>query len=155
MELWELMAREGIRDLVARYNTNGDSGRIDALMDLFSDDAVLEVVPDEIYRGKPEIRGLFAGAGESSREFDEIVFIRHFTATHQIDLVDESRARGRCYFVVYTAQGADHWGRYLDAYRRVEDRWLFAERRVYVDARLPGGWAERAHSRRKDSGASG
>ena len=27
MELWELFAREGIRDLVARYNSNGDTGR--------------------------------------------------------------------------------------------------------------------------------
>ena len=26
MKSWELLARESIRDLVARYNANGDSG---------------------------------------------------------------------------------------------------------------------------------
>ncbi len=150
MDLWELMARESIRDLVARYNANGDAGRIDALLELFTDDASVEVSPDDLYRGKQEIRSLFDGAADSSREFESIGFIRHFTATHQIDLVDESLARGRAYFVVFTAQGADHWGRYLDSYRRVGDCWLFEHRRVVVDARVPGGWAERAQSRRHD-----
>ena len=27
MQLWELTARESIRDLVTRYNSNGDAGR--------------------------------------------------------------------------------------------------------------------------------
>ena len=27
MEVWELIARESIRDCIARYNANGDSGR--------------------------------------------------------------------------------------------------------------------------------
>jgi hypothetical protein len=31
MELWELIAREGIRDLVTRYNSNGDTGRLEQL----------------------------------------------------------------------------------------------------------------------------
>ena len=155
MDLWELTARESIRDIVARYNANGDSGRIDALLDLFTDDAIVEVPPDALYRGKQEIRSLFDGAAESSRDFEKIGFIRHFTATHQIDLVDECTARGRAYFVVFTAQGADHWGRYLDSYRRVGDRWLFSHRRVAVDARIPGGWAERAQSRRHDAMGEG
>ena len=36
MELWELVARESIRDLVARYNANGDSGRFDQVLELFA-----------------------------------------------------------------------------------------------------------------------
>ena len=31
MESWELVARESVRDLVARYNANGDSGRFDEM----------------------------------------------------------------------------------------------------------------------------
>src|SRR5579864_7356005 len=38
MEFWELIAREAIRDLVARYNANADTGRFDQVMELFSPD---------------------------------------------------------------------------------------------------------------------
>ena len=47
MEPWELIAREAARDLVARYNANGDAGRLDEVLALFRADAVLEVLPDE------------------------------------------------------------------------------------------------------------
>ena len=52
-------------------------------------------------------------------------------------------ADGRCYFSVLTPGGLDHWGRYRDRYRAVDGRWLFEERRIRVDAMVPGGWAER------------
>ena len=45
MEPWELIARESVRDLVARYNANGDSGRFDPLLELFAEEAVMEL-PD-------------------------------------------------------------------------------------------------------------
>jgi hypothetical protein len=142
MEPFELAAREGIRDLVARYNANGDAGRFDAMLALFAEDATLEL-PDGVQQGKSAIRTLFegvakrtgGGAGQSAR------FIRHFTATHQIDVVSENEARGRCYFAVLTERGLDHWGRYVDEYRRVGGRWLFERRKVTVDAAVPGAWA--------------
>jgi hypothetical protein len=64
-------------------------------------------------------------------------FLRHCTATHQIDLIDETRASGRCYFFVLTAVGLDHWGRYLDEYRVVDGEWRFARRRVLPDQVSP------------------
>ena len=51
METWELIARESIRDLVARYNANGDTGRFDQLMELFAPDAVMDV-DGEVYEGR-------------------------------------------------------------------------------------------------------
>ena len=42
MLMAELLAREAIRDLLARYTYNGDRGRIDALAACFADDGVLE-----------------------------------------------------------------------------------------------------------------
>lgn len=141
MEVWELIARESIRDLVARYNANGDTGRFDAVLELFMDDAVMEVAP-RIYRGKSEIRELFSTAAEPSggvAASPERVW--HHTSTHQIDLLDRDSAAGRCYFQVLTAAGLDHWGRYLDAYRRDAGSWRFASRRVSIDGLVPGGWA--------------
>jgi SnoaL-like domain len=35
MEMWELVAREQIRDTLARYNWSGDAGRLDELADTF------------------------------------------------------------------------------------------------------------------------
>jgi hypothetical protein len=58
-------------------------------------------------------------------------------ATHQIDLVGDRTATGRCYFLVLTAVGLDHWGRYLDDYRVAGAEWRFARRRVLVDGLAP------------------
>lgn len=143
MEQWELAARESIRDLVARYNANGDSGRFDPMLELFAEDATLEL-PDGVHRGRAAIRAVFEGV--ASRTGDRpgagARFIRHFTATHQIDLLSPSEARGRCYYVVFTDLGADHWGRYIDEYREIDGAWLFWHRKVTTDARVPDGWAK-------------
>jgi uncharacterized protein (TIGR02246 family) len=140
VEAWELAARESIRDLVARYNANGDSGRFDPMLELFAEDAVLEV-PGRRLEGRAAIRAFLAGvaAGEGGRP--RVRVLRHFTATLQIDLEDEGAARGRCYYQVLTEKGLDHWGRYVDRYRREGGRWLFAERCVSVDGTVPGSWA--------------
>ncbi|MDH3707893.1 MAG: nuclear transport factor 2 family protein [Acidimicrobiia bacterium] len=137
MEHWELVAREQIRDLVARYNSNGDSGRFAQVLDLFADDAVMEIDGDRAYRGRAEIETVFTGARDRLRDASELAYMRHFTATHQIDVHDDIRAEGRCYYSVVTAIGLDHWGRYIDDYIHSGDRWLFSQRRVTVD-----GWAE-------------
>ena len=140
MEPWELVARESIRDLVARYNANGDAGRFDPMLELFAEDAVLEV-PGGVHRGKAAIRALFSDVSRRTGGGGAAKFIRHFTATHQIDLLSENEARGRCYYAVLTERGLDHWGRYLDEYRRIDGRWLFWRRKVTLDAGVPGGWA--------------
>jgi len=138
MEMWELVAREAIRDLVARYNANGDAGRFPQVLELFADDAVMEIAGDALYRGRDEILTIFTGTRDRVRGEVDVGHLRHFTATHQIDLIDPSRAEGRCYFSVVTAIGLDHWGRYIDRYVCEGDRWLFAARAVTVDGRSPG-----------------
>jgi hypothetical protein len=70
-------------------------------------------------------------------------YLRHSTATLQIDLESPTRARSRCYYHVIMDHGLDHWGRYLDEYRVDAGRWRFAQRRATVDGLVPGGWAER------------
>ncbi len=156
MEVWELAARESIRDLVARYNASGDSGRFDETMALFADDAVVEVVPGRTYTGLDEIRSLFTGAAktnaaEAAGEPKKRRFIRHYTATHQIDILGPDEARGRSYYAVITEAGLDHWGRYVDRYVRREGRWLFLHRHITVDASVPGGWADRASAHLRDA----
>jgi hypothetical protein len=140
VETWEVHAREAIRDLVARYNACGDAADIDAVVELFGPEAVLEVGPRDgatVYRGRDEIRSLFAAnqrrwsahAASSGRPH----YVRHFVSTHEISFDGPEQARGRSYFLVLMAHGLDHWGRYFDDYAVLDGRWSFARRRVRLD----------------------
>jgi hypothetical protein len=158
MELWELIARESIRDCIARYNANGDSGRIDEMVAVFAPDAVMET-GGRVFRGRDEIHGFFSGVAAQTRRSGDAPaastpttpaeewvargrtpFIRHFTATTQIDLESEQRARARSYYLVISVGGLDHWGRYLDEYGVVDGRWLITKRTEITDAVFAGGW---------------
>jgi ketosteroid isomerase-like protein len=144
MEIWELVARESIRDLVARYNANGDSGRFEAMMNVFADDAVVELVATDgsvrRFEGVSDIASIFvntkAGWDVDVKPNAANHHVRHCTATLQIDLVDETHARGRCYFLVLMGHGLDHWGRYIDEFEQRDDRWLITHRRAITDGRI-------------------
>ncbi|HWF22140.1 MAG TPA: nuclear transport factor 2 family protein [Acidimicrobiales bacterium] len=148
MELWELVARESIRDLVARYNANGDSGRFEQMLALFADDGVMELVgtSGEVrrYEGVEEIATIFigtkAGWDDAAAATHTPHHIRHFVTTHQIDLVDATHATGRSYYAVIMAHGLDHWGRYLDDYEERDGRWRITRRRALSDGKTPGGF---------------
>jgi 3-phenylpropionate/cinnamic acid dioxygenase small subunit len=146
MDVWEVIARESIRDLVTRYNANGDSGRFDNVIALFADDAVMELEGEDgpdLYRGHDEILSVFTGTRD--RWADELGgeepsaapdhYIRHRVATHQIDFDGDTHARGYCYYQVVMPHGLDHWGRYFDRYEQSDGRWLFTHRRVTVEGR--------------------
>lgn len=139
MQLADVVARESIRDLVARYNSYGDSGLFDRMIELFATDAVLEI-RDVAHHGHDEIRAVFTRVPERTSKSGSVgrpAYLRHCTATHQIDLIDETHATGRCYFFVLTTIGLDHWGRYLDEYRVVDGDWRFARRQVRPDTVSP------------------
>ena len=152
MEVWELVARESIRDLVARYNANGDTGRFDQVVELFAPDAVMDV-DGTVYEGREQIRTIFTSAAGSLKEHAEErsgpLYLRHNTSTLQIDVESETFARGRCYYFVIMAHGLDHWGRYIDEYAPVDGRWLFTKRREILDGSVEGSWAAAAAQARK------
>ncbi len=156
MELWEVTARESIRDLTTRYNSNGDAGRFEQVRALFLDDAVMDLEGD-VHTGLDDIMTIFTGtqtklrsvalppgsSANSTSDAEKAItpsvqtpYVRHFTATHQIDLIDENNATGRLYFFVVSPIGPDHWGRYTDVYRTNDAGiWRFARRHVRVDGR--------------------
>lgn len=132
------VAREEIRDLVARYNANGDTGRFAQVRGLFVEDAVMRVEPDQEYVGVEAIMTIFTGTSSNTAS-SALTHVRHFTSTHQIDFDDAAHATGRLYFAVLTDIGLDHWGRYVDRYVKTADGWRFARRSVSVD-----GWSDRS-----------
>ncbi len=144
MQHWELVARESIRDLVARYNANGDAGRFDPMLELFAQEATMDL-PGRVCRGRTEIRAFFEGiaSGTGRGNEERARFNRHFTDKKQIDLQNEYKTEGRAYYQVLTDRGLDHWGRYVDEYRRIDGRWLIFHRKVTVDGAVPDSWANR------------
>ena len=147
MNLDDLIARESIRDLVARYNANGDTGRFAQVFELFADDAVMELRnydgSIEVYDGLERVQTIFTGTKEkvnAQAASSGPAYLRHNTSTHQIDLIDADHAKGRAYFFVIVDHGLDHWGRYVDDYVRIDGTWKFAKRTVIMDGRVPHSW---------------
>jgi hypothetical protein len=147
MEIWELIAREEIRECITGYNTYGDSGKFEQMLGVFTDDAVMES-GGGTYVGKAAIRDLMTGAGRSfadhateSAGHAQTPLVRHFTSTVRINVTSETEATATMYYLVLTHGGLDHWGRYRDEYRKVEGRWLISRRRERTDGATPGGMA--------------
>lgn len=135
MELQALVAREQIRDLVARYSFATDRGWFPELMGLFAADAVL-VLGGVEHVGAAAIR---AAVGDVAGRHPHQQ--RHLVGTLAIDVLSCEHASARSYFQVLTARGLDHWGHYSDAFVCRDGRWLFSRREVHVDGATPGGWA--------------
>jgi 3-phenylpropionate/cinnamic acid dioxygenase small subunit len=155
MTVEELLAREAIRDLVARYHSFGDAGRFDQLFELFADDIVMELRSvgrrPAVHTGIDEVRAIFTGTSDrvldrdTGRDGSAVPYIRHHHASHRIDVVDADHATGRSYFAVIAGVrggpgGLDHWGRYTDEYVRRGGRWLFRRRQVVTEGHAEGGW---------------
>src|SRR5438445_766114 len=99
MELWELVARESIRDRIARWNANGDAGRFPEMVAVLAPDVEFEPTPATVLRGRDSVLeylgGLRSGAGDSSGRYlpeGGRPSLRHFTSTIQIDLLSEDVA---------------------------------------------------------------
>ena len=78
MEIWELSAREQIRDTLARYNWSGDSGRLEGLAETFCTDGVLKIRGGAELHGRSEIVAFLGGvSGKISSMGDVKPVVRH------------------------------------------------------------------------------
>ena len=140
MELWELTARERIRDSLARYTWSGDSLRVDELAAAFCEDGELEVRGTEPHRGRTAIAEFIGGVGrrEEAPPPDRpttLRIVRHNVTNVRFLESDPERALVASYFTVVTEIGLDHYGRYRDAFVPVGDEWLIRHRFVSTDWR--------------------
>jgi hypothetical protein len=154
MELWELVARESIRDRIARWNSNGDAGRMAEMVLVLAPEVEFSIRDGEVYHGRDEVlqslldvRDAGSGASDSSPPSGRYLppgkqpSIRHYTSNPTIDFESESRARVRTYYAVLSSFGLDHWGRYLDEFGVVDGEWLITKRNVTTEGVDPDGWA--------------
>jgi hypothetical protein len=150
VELWELVARERIRDSIALYNWSGDAFRLEDLTRPFCEDGELEV------RGEPSRKGRRAileylggirgtGGGEDARAALKAAaeasgikkIVRHNIANIRFVELTPEQAKVSCYFTVFTEIGLDHYGRYRDTFVPVGEEWLIRHRFVSTDWRAP------------------
>lgn len=141
MDLWELVARERIRDTLALYNWSGDAGRIEELTQSFCPDGELEVRGTAAATGRAAIAEFLGGvasapAGTASKSAVKRI-VRHTLTNIRFTELTEERAQVSSYFTVFTEVGLDHYGRYRDVFTPVGDAWLIAHRFVSTDWRAP------------------
>lgn len=151
MEIWELVAREHIRDTIARYNHAGDSGRFSEMVEQFHQGGILELMhsperpdehPAERHEGRAAMLAFFAGVAANFAERDRRSArpvsgrgstLRHCVTNTRITIESPDSARADSYFLVITDNGLDHWGRYRDRFAPAETRWLLTHRSVRTD----------------------
>lgn len=150
MDVWELVARERIRDTLARYSWSGDAFRLGELAGAFCEDGELEVRGHDPVRGRAAIVAFLSGGAASgddeSRRAARLAeaeasgvrrIVRHLVTNVRMLEVTRQRARVASYFSVITEIGLDHHGRYRDVLEPVGDEWLIRHRFVSTDWRDP------------------
>jgi SnoaL-like protein len=140
METWELIARESIRETIARYAHYADTGRFAELVGLFTEDGILEIHERPPLRSRTAIAEFLNGTRASLAATVERPYIRHHTSSLTIEVLSPDEAGAKSYFLAITDRGPDHWGRYRDSLARVGDTWLFRHRLVRPDGHSPSSW---------------
>jgi hypothetical protein len=130
----ELIAREQIRDAIARYAHFADGGRFAELTALFAENGSLEIAGRSPLQGRAAILRFLESVRRQPQPGTS-PFIRHHVSSVRIDLLGADEATSASYFFVITEHGPDHWGRYRDDFVRTGDAWLFKRRRVRVDGK--------------------
>ncbi|MCF1813598.1 nuclear transport factor 2 family protein [Mycobacterium intracellulare subsp. intracellulare] len=132
--------RESVRQTLADYTAATDRFDLRALAACFCDEGVLEFTGGaERLTGPAQIKaGLGAAVtrpstpGQPARRAP--THVRHHVSSIRFGSVANTRVEVSSYFAVHTDIGLDHWGRYRDVLVPLNGRWLFAHRRISVDA---------------------
>jgi hypothetical protein len=127
----DLMDREAIRDIVARYNDAIWRDDIDAVVDLFSEDGTIEVA-----------NGALAGNAPVGRKQLHDFYIagmkkmtpRPFPHHHVVELQGGERATGRSYVELRSSVDYSWIGAvvYTDDYVKVGGTWKFRRRHARI-----------------------
>jgi SnoaL-like domain len=137
MQMWELVARERIRDTLALYNWSGDAGRIEDLTQSFCPDGELEVRGTTTATGRAAIAEFLGGVTSPPASPRVKRIVRHTLTNIRFTELTPQSAQVSSYFTVFTEIGLDHYGRYRDVFAPVDEAWLIARRFVSTDWRAP------------------
>jgi len=140
----ETADRVQIQYMMALYCTSVDSGLVDGVVSAFAPDGRLTLSSGTQVVGHAAIRDFYdrvVGAQRPDREADgSIPLLRHNLTTSYVEFEGSESARGQTYFQSTSRHGPDHYGRYLDLFRRLGSRWLIADRRIVVEWHADPSW---------------
>ena len=128
-EFLEVESIKRVRDLYSHYL---DAGELRKLVELFTDDAVLDFGPYGSWQGKETFYEKFV---EAERPFYARGYFTsyHATTNHVVDLTGPDTAVGRSYLVEFVIEELEksanplYWlGMYDDDYRKVGGTWKIA-----------------------------
>lgn len=144
--LQELLDREAIRELPARYCHCVWQQDVPAIVNLFSEDGSIRMGSDQPpVRGHAELRKMYEQALNDLAP-------RPFIHNHVIELQGPDRAIGTCYVEICGVRDSESIvaaGYYDDVYRKVDGAWRFQSRDVTLHymATLKEGWAAQIRAR--------
>jgi hypothetical protein len=128
------VARSEITEVLHRYaNLAVEQADWAAMGKLFFPDGRF-ILPDGRIFSPNEIHQIVNG-------HEEPTFVRHHITSTQIDFTNPTTAKADSFFTVYTDLAQpDHWGRWLDEFRREDGRWLLTSRQPVIEGFSPTGW---------------
>ena len=133
-------ARE-IENLLYTYADRIDRGDFDAVAELFTHGRIHGVEgggPETVFEGRAEVRALY-GRTTGIHEDTGTPKTKHLTTNSIIEVDDEAgtATAQSCYLVTQATAELPLQviitGRYRDTFRRVDGRWWFDTRTMYVD----------------------
>lgn len=127
MKLDELIARECIRDTLARHNYSGDRDDAEGYAATFTEDAILE---SPLFRS--EGREAILAWKRGHRIFAGTSYRLHHVSSILIEVRSQDSADVVSNWLATTNIGPDHCGRYVDRFTREGERWLIAHRRIDI-----------------------
>lgn len=127
------IARSEITAVLQEYtNLAVENADFAAMARLFADDGTF-ILLDGTAVPKTDIEEIVAG--------NESEFIRHHLTTIHIEFTSETTATADSYYIAFTNLAQpDHWGRWLDTFRREDGKWLLTSKRPIVEGYHPEGW---------------
>jgi hypothetical protein len=144
LEQWELEASEAIRRTITAYNFATDRGTLEEVAECFTGNGVLELASGQRATGRAAIVSLLEGVGPNSNLGDDArgtatpSYVHHHVTNVHFRSLTPSEADVSSYFLVLTAVGTDHWGRYRDLLVPSGDgRWLLEHRLAIADGYAP------------------
>ena len=119
--------------VVRRVARCADRSDIAAMVEHFSEDAVLDVGGGRITNGRDAIFEFFGGATATPSENERS---KHVVTNTTID-ADGDVLVATTYFQVLRSWGLANWGRYVDRLAESAGAWKIVHRTVLVDGNIP------------------
>lgn len=128
MTIEELLAREAIRDVMARYVAAADRGHYSELAALFTPDGVIGFGERHKYEGREAIATGMTEAAKRRGAYDDGNFQRHILGQPLIGITDANTASAVTYLLVVSELGVEASGVYIDDFVKQDGSWFIAKR---------------------------